>query len=62
LPCQPPRRWLPVGPARLRGKRHGLAEGGRTKFHVPRSSGPILVTTQSAAPRRPGSGPRSAPG
>lgn len=62
LPCQPPRRWLPVGPARLRGERHGLAEGGGTKFHVPGSSGPILVTTQSAAPRRPGSGPRSAPG
>ncbi len=47
LPCQPPRRWLPVGPARLRGKRHGLAEGGRTKFRVPGSSGPILATTRS---------------
>jgi bifunctional non-homologous end joining protein LigD len=62
LPCQPPARLLASGPARHRGKRHGFADGGQTKSRVPGFQDRSPVTTRSAAPRRAGSAPRSAPG
>jgi bifunctional non-homologous end joining protein LigD len=47
LPCQPPPRWLAVGPARHRGKRYGLTGASRIKFRVAGSSGSVPVAIRS---------------
>jgi hypothetical protein len=62
LPCQPPPRLLLRVLPGLSGKDTAWPAAGRMKFRVPGSSGSVPVTTRSAAPRRAGSAPRSAPG